>query len=255
MQDDDMPLFSSVDPEPAKRRDVCKNCERPQCVCLCQSFPINPIPIQTNIIILQHPNEESRTLATVPLLQKCVCKEKCHVLRGRRFAESKYEVLERAIAAPDTTVLFPSKTAVDLCSLPQQPLCADDAALIVIDGTWSQARGLFYHNEFLHKLRQTKLSQTGSSEYVIRTQPNEASLSTLESVAYTLSWLEASPLLYDKLVQPMRMLCQYQLEHGAVVHHSKEHINYKSRKLLESANGSSNETTAETVEVLPPKTT
>ena len=85
----------------------------------------------------------------------------------------RYEVLERAIAAPDTTVLFPSKTgmlrisiinvtctvsllpsAVDLCSLPQQPLCADGAALIVIDGTWSQARGLFYHNEFLQKLRQ-----------------------------------------------------------------------------------------------------
>ena len=80
-------------------------------------------------------------------------------------------MLERAIAAPDTTVLFPSKTgmvriritsvtctvspsAIDLCSLPQQPLCADGAALIVIDGTWSQARGLFYHNEFLHKLRQ-----------------------------------------------------------------------------------------------------
>ena len=34
--------------------------------------------------------KESRTLATVPLLQKCVCKEKCHVLRGRRFAERKY---------------------------------------------------------------------------------------------------------------------------------------------------------------------
>lgn len=81
---------------------------------------------------------------------------------------------------------------------------------------------------------QIKLSHTGSSEYVIRTQPNEASLSTLESVAYALSWLEASPQLYDKLVHPMRTLCQYQLEHGAVVHHSKEHVNYKSRKLLQS---------------------
>ena len=47
-----------------------------------------------------------------------------------------------------------SPSAVDLCSLPQQPLCADGAALIVIDGTWSQARGLFCHNEFLHKLKQ-----------------------------------------------------------------------------------------------------
>ena len=40
------------------------------------------------LIILLY--KESRTLATVPLLQKCVCKEKFHVLRGRRFAEGKY---------------------------------------------------------------------------------------------------------------------------------------------------------------------
>ena len=32
----------------------------------------------------------------------------------------------------------------------------------------------------------------------------------------------------------MRMLCEYQLKHGAVVHHSKEHINHKSRKLVKS---------------------
>ena len=80
-------------------------------------------------------------------------------------------MLDEAISAPDTVLLFPSKTgmvkiiiqtvtctaspsAVDLCSLPQQPLCAAGAALIVIDGTWSQARGLFAHNEFLHKLHQ-----------------------------------------------------------------------------------------------------
>lgn len=58
----------------------------------------------------------------------------------------------RIIIISVTSAVSPS--AVDLCSLPQQPLCSDGAALIVIDGTWSQARGLFAHNEFLHKLRQ-----------------------------------------------------------------------------------------------------
>ena len=47
--------------------------------------------------------------------------------------------------------------AVDLCSLPQRPICTNGAALIVIDGTWSQARGLFTHNEFLHTLQQVSL--------------------------------------------------------------------------------------------------
>jgi len=88
--------------------------------------------------------------------------------------QHRYEILDQAVMAPDTTVLFPSKTgmtkttivyvtysvlysAINLCSLPQQPLCTSGAALIVIDGTWSQARGLFAHNEFLHKLRQVRL--------------------------------------------------------------------------------------------------
>ena len=42
------------------------------------------------LILIFRLRKESRTLATVPLLQKCVCKEKCHVLRGRRFTENKY---------------------------------------------------------------------------------------------------------------------------------------------------------------------
>ena len=83
----------------------------------------------------------------------------------------------------------------------------------------------FLNDEVVIIFVQVKLSDTATSEYVIRTQPTEASLSTLESIAYTLRWLEASPQLFDILVQPMRLLCHYQLEHGAVVHHSKE---YKS---------------------------
>ena len=37
---------------------------------------------------------------------------------------------------------------------------------------------------------QVQLDATVCSEYVIRTQPTRASLSTLESVAHTLAWLE-----------------------------------------------------------------
>lgn len=60
------------------------------------------------------------------------------------------------------------------------------------------------------------------SAYTIRTQPREFFLSTLETVSIILSTLEKNPQIYDDLVKPLRALCNYQFEHGAQPHQSKE---------------------------------
>ncbi|KAF4529153.1 hypothetical protein B566_EDAN017588 [Ephemera danica] len=66
-----------------------------------------------------------------------------------------------------------------------------------------------------------KLQMRGSSEYVIRTQPNEGCLSTLEAVAEALGILEGQPSLKTQLLGPLHALCSFQLNHGAVPHQSK----------------------------------
>ena len=47
--------------EPIKSRStpylVFNTCRRPSSVCVCSCFPSEPIPIQTRVLILQHPNE------------------------------------------------------------------------------------------------------------------------------------------------------------------------------------------------------
>ncbi|KAA0202522.1 hypothetical protein HAZT_HAZT007355 [Hyalella azteca] len=60
------------------------------------------------------------------------------------------------------------------------------------------------------------------SHYVIRTQPSDAAVSTVECAALALAALEGRPHIYTALVRPLTALCQHQLSHGAVVHESKE---------------------------------
>lgn len=138
--------------------------------------------------------QESRSLATVPLLTQCLEPSQCYVIRGKRFDVGRNKVLDLALSSPDSILLFPGDKALELSALSR---CAigdcDGAAVIVIDGTWSQARTIFKYNKALHSVRQVRLTGSQKSEYSIRTQPTRGSLSTLESVAHILAWLEVDP--------------------------------------------------------------
>ncbi|KAK2710192.1 hypothetical protein QYM36_013759 [Artemia franciscana] len=61
----------------------------------------------------------------------------------------------------------------------------------------------------------------GFSEYVIRTQPSASCLSSVETAAIALSVLENDDSIKAKLLAPLRTLCDFQLNHGAVVHDNK----------------------------------
>ena len=98
---EDPALFA---PTGFKARECC-TCWRPRSVCLCPFLPEQPL--QTlgkvalgtasryqeivsqqkglQVVILQHPNEQKKRLATVPLLRKCVPYD---LYKGRRFTVS-----------------------------------------------------------------------------------------------------------------------------------------------------------------------
>lgn len=68
---------------------------------------------------------------------------------------------------------------------------------------------------------QVSLPELGPSLYVIRTQPSEYCLSTVESAALAMSIMEEDKSIVDKLVQPLKALCTFQLNYGAVEHQDK----------------------------------
>lgn len=135
--------------------------------------------------------------------------------------------------------------AVDINQLPKVQE-QSSYNLVIIDGTWAQAKTMFNKSISLQSLKQVivdnlrsfcslselslgkitffqvKLSDHRGSEYIIRTQPTETCLSTVETAAEALSVLESRPDFKSDLLRPLSALCLYQLNHGAVIHESKE---------------------------------
>lgn len=235
--------------EPNSSRHMCQGCERPQRVCWCGFLPRPLVNVQSSVIILQHPNERKRGIKTAIMATKGIAQDHCRIFRGRKFPGQHEELqglFERldmgANDVPSTSnlfILYPGKEALPLSDLkPDQ----GPYTFIILDGTWDEAKKLFAWNPALQKLPQVSLHIKRPSAYVVRTQPADLCLSTLETVAETLATVEADPSIRDRLVQPLHAMCNFQINHGAVIHDSKEfkeqnslfvkENNWKKKKVL-----------------------
>ncbi|GBM45084.1 DTW domain-containing protein 2 [Araneus ventricosus] len=216
--------LSCIPADPPAKREQCYRCRRPKTVCWCPFLPREPLDVKSSIIILQHPGEEKRCLRTAPMLEHSLPKENFLLLKGRRFSSAVNERLKAVFSSPNTVLCYPGPEAVDIETLPKVNENNSGYNVIILDGTWPQAKSLYANCDELKKIKQIQINSDGASEYVIRTQPTEKSLSTVETAALALSILEGKPDLKDALLQPLKALCSFQLAHGAVTHQSKEFL-------------------------------
>ncbi|XP_031625638.1 DTW domain-containing protein 2 [Contarinia nasturtii] len=217
--------FIGIAADPPDKRKICEYCRRPEVVCWCSSVPSPPLCSRSRIVILQHPAEQKRCLRTAPMLSLGLESGKCLVFRGKRFPQQRHVEgdvsLDSIMTAKNTLLLYPSKN-----SIPMEELDASDGPfnLILLDGTWPQAKGIYATSPLLQKMRQVRLVMTRISTYVIRTQPMEGCLSTLETAAEALSILENDDRFREELIRPLQTLCEFQIANGAVEHQSKEYL-------------------------------
>ncbi|KAL3700798.1 hypothetical protein R1sor_018820 [Riccia sorocarpa] len=126
---------------------------------------------------------------------------------------SSIEIPSWIILQSDVGLLFPSEHALDLGSVDLGRSLGDgDSAagyarkppsqLIVLDGTWSKAKRLFYVNPWLHNLPHHRLPPSkGSSRYgIIRKEPKPGCMSTIESTVMGLEIMEPETEGLDKLL-------------------------------------------------------
>uniref|UniRef100_A0A336LL86 tRNA-uridine aminocarboxypropyltransferase n=1 Tax=Culicoides sonorensis TaxID=179676 RepID=A0A336LL86_CULSO len=206
-----------IEPEKSKKRQLCTQCERPLNACWCSALPIEPLCPKNRIVLLQHPAEEKRCLRTAPMLKLGLAQGKCLIYKGKRFIKIDDE-LKEILESENSLLLYPSRDSMAIENIPKEN---GPYNILILDGTWQQAKAIYSNNPQLHKLRPIKLIPRGNSSYIIRTQPHEKCLSTLESAIEALAILESDDSYRETLVKPLNRLCQVQLENGAVPHQSK----------------------------------
>lgn len=162
-------------------RPTCYRCYRPEALCYCAELV--PVPNRTRVIIVQHPREQFHPINTARLVERCL--ENAEVVRGP-LASLGPQFAHLGVA-PDTALLFPSADAIDLADLreDQRP-----RAVVVLDGTWHQAKTLLRDLPQLAALPRVRFTPDQPSDYRIRKEPDVAFLSTLESVGHVLGRLE-----------------------------------------------------------------
>lgn len=181
----------------------------------------------------------------------------CLVYRGTKFPGSDYK-LKELLGGPRTFLLYPGEGARDIRTFcgeertegqvtdeerTEGQVTDEDrtkrkvtneertretttdegrTVLVLLDGTWDQARKMFARSPLLQNLPRVFLSLDIPSEYVVRTQPMRGCISTLEAGAHSLAMMEGRPEVVEALLGPLRAMCRQQINHGAVLHEDKK---------------------------------
>ena len=165
-------------------RATCATCLRPVPVCICAH--VRPFRTRTRVLILQHPRERHVPINTARLARLSL--PEAVFRQGIDFAADPVvsDILAGRDGGPPPYLLFPGPKAVDLArERPSGPI-----TLIVLDGTWWQARKLLRSNPALAALPQLRLAPAAPSRYRIRREPHAHCVATIEAIALALRALE-----------------------------------------------------------------
>jgi hypothetical protein len=199
----------------------CPRCGKPPALCVCEA--ITPIDNKVALLILQHPQEQDRELGTArltalhfknALLKIGLSWPSLTKILGRPVDPQRWAILylgsaKAAAVLPEHDIVVVNKTgnAVDH----QESALRGIEGIIVIDGTWSQAKAMWWRNAWMLKCKRIVLGPQRPSRYgKLRREPRADGLSTLEAAAMLLARLERKPEIETTLHASFeRLLARY----------------------------------------------
>ncbi len=204
--------------------DRCPRCDRPSGWCVCDK--IVAIPTRTQVVILQHPQERDKDLGTAGIVTAMLPRAVTHVglswsslehALGQAVEPKRWGVL---YTGPLPTPLPPEmhrRPAVILSrkGTPREEVITLEG-IIALDGSWSQAKTLWWRNAWLLKLPRVVLHPKEPGIYGrMRKEPRPEALSTLEAIALALVANGENPETGESLRRVFRTMVQRARDHTA----------------------------------------
>src|SRR6516164_5451025 len=178
-----------------------------------------PIANRLFVLILQHPQEKKEVLATAALTRALLTHADLVIglswpnlsrALGRSVDPNRWAVLYLGSAHPASFGQPREVLALDRRGEPaadQEAMLRGLEGVVVLDGTWKEAKTLWWRNPWLLKLRRLVLNPRRKSRYGrIRREPRREALSTLEAVALLLKHLENRPEIEARLLDGLDRL-------------------------------------------------
>ena len=200
----------------------CPHCGKPVPLCICDS--VTPIENRISLLILLHPQEQDRALGTARLTAR-------HFPNAVVKIGLSWPSLSKALGRP---VHDPSRWAVLYLGSAKVEDIDTDAEIVAInrkgemeegqrailngiegvvllDGTWSQAKALWWRNAWMLKCQRVILGPKHPSRYgQLRKEPRRDGLSTIEAAGMLIGALERRPDITATLEESFgRMLARY----------------------------------------------
>ena len=165
-----------------------------------------PIDNRLFVLILQHPQEKKEPLATAALTSALLRRVELAVglswpnlsrALGHPADPQRWAVLYLGSARPAALGRQQEVIALDRRGEPaadQEAVLRGLDGVVLLDGTWKEAKTLWWRNPWLLKLRRLVLNPQHKSRYGrLRREPRHEALSTIEAAALLLKHLEGGP--------------------------------------------------------------
>jgi DTW domain-containing protein YfiP len=198
--------------------DLDPRCGKPRWACVCDR--VQPMSVRARVLVLQHPQEDDVVLGTARIVATAIPSSRIAVgLSWPSLDAALGEEVDRtrwssvyAHAIPDEARDRAGAIVMDRHGALTD---ARPAGIVLLDGTWSQAKTLWWRNPWLLKLGRIALRPRAPSIYGrLRREPRREHVSTLEAVGAALSGLGEDPAIELELSKLMRTMVQRARDHG-----------------------------------------